>query len=105
MLLWWLDIIKKDWDGYGAKYEAKFEIFSRIMLSGSKTSFSARLCAYFQILCSLLDSAKNSAGAESQNPGGTDLSIATNPVSSNLIGKLIFLNNLTFSGNSEVGYF
>ena len=37
----------------------------------AKTSFSARFCAYFQILRSLPDSAKNSAGAESQNPGGT----------------------------------
>ena len=26
-------MIKKDWDGYGAKYEAKFGIFSRITLS------------------------------------------------------------------------
>ena len=37
-----------------------------------KTSFSARFCAYFQILRSLPDSAKNSAGAESQNPGGAE---------------------------------
>ena len=42
------------------------------MLSGGqKTSFSARFCACFQILRSLPDSAKNSVGAESQNPGGT----------------------------------
>ena len=43
------------------------------MLSGGKkTQFSARFCAYFQILSSLPDSAKNSAGAELQNPGGTE---------------------------------
>ena len=38
-----------------------------------KTSFSARFYAYFQILRSLPDSAKNFAGAESQNPRGTDI--------------------------------
>ena len=67
-------MIKKDWDGYGAKYEAKFGIFSRIMLSGGqKHQLFAWFCAYFQILhSSLPDSAKNSMGAESQNPGGTD---------------------------------
>ena len=65
-------MIKKDLDGYGAKYEAKFGSFSRITLSGGGiTSFSARFCAFFQILRSLLNSAKNSAIAESQNPGGT----------------------------------
>ena len=36
-------------------------------------SFSARFCAYLQILRSLPHSTKNSAIAESQNPGGTVL--------------------------------
>ena len=44
-----------------------------------KTSFSARFCAYFQILRSLPDSAKNSVGAESQNPGGTNYNKAYRP--------------------------
>ena len=37
----------------------------------AKTSFSARFCAYFQILHSLPDSVKNSLGPESQNNRGT----------------------------------
>ena len=48
------------------------EVSRELCCREAKTSFSARVCAYFQILCSLPDSAKNSAGAESQNPGGTD---------------------------------
>ena len=55
-----------------------------------KTSFSARFCAYFQILRSLPDSAKNSAGAESQNPGGTGQCICDYGDRSK--GKVLFLS-------------
>ena len=57
-----------------------------------KTSFSARFSAYFQILHSLPDSVKNSMGAESQNPGGTDhytLNIICNPSTPFIVDKPI----------------
>ena len=50
-------MIKKDWDGYGAKYEAKFGIFSRMMLSGGQKHHFlqdsvpiSKFCAVDQIL-------------------------------------------------------
>ena len=43
----------------------------------AKNIISARFYAYFQILRRLSDSAKNSAGTESQNPGETAASLIT----------------------------
>ena len=66
-------MIKKDWDGYGAKYETKFRIFLRIMLSGGQKHHFLQDSVHISKFCSSIpDSAKNSAGAESQHPGGTE---------------------------------
>ena len=67
-------MIKNDWDGYGAKYEAKFAIISRNMLSGGQNIIFCKILCIFPNLHSLSDSAKNSVGAESQNHRGTDIS-------------------------------
>ena len=44
-------MIKKDWDGYRAKYEVKFGIFLRIMLSGGQKHHFTRV---YQILRKIL---------------------------------------------------
>ena len=62
-------MIKKDWDGYEAKYEAQFGIFSRIMWSGGQKHHFLQDSVHISKFCA--NSAKKSAGAESQNPGGT----------------------------------
>ena len=60
-------MIKKDLDGYGTKYEAKFRIISKIKFSGGQnfrflqdTAHILKFCEVYQIL-------------RSQNPGGTDI--------------------------------
>ena len=62
-------MIKKDWVGYGAKYEEKFGIFSRLMLSGGQkhhflqdSEHISKFCAVYQILRKI---------TRAQNPGGT----------------------------------
>ena len=53
-------MIRKDLDGYGAKYEAKIQNFlTSYVVRRRKTSFSARLCAYCQILRSLPNTQNN----------------------------------------------
>ena len=57
--------------------EHNSEFSQELCFREAKNIISARFYAYFQILHSLSDSAKNSAGTESQNPGGTAASLIT----------------------------
>ena len=70
-------MIKKDLDGYRAKYKQNSEFSRELSCAEAKNIVflqdSAIFCAYFKILHSLPNSVKNSAIAELQNPDRTDM--------------------------------